>query len=101
MVQIHFVAEIEAAAETTAYYVFLEAITNAQKHAPHAMVTVRVHATTRTLTVEVSDDGPGGAAETPGGGLQGLRERVEALGGTFRVQSREGNGTKVAAVLPL
>jgi signal transduction histidine kinase len=91
----------DAAAETTAYYVFLEALTNAQKHAPDAMVSVRVHATRRELTIEVTDDGPGGAGETPGGGLEGLRDRVEAAGGTFRLRSSEGNGTSVTAVIPL
>lgn len=94
-------ARVDAAAETTAYYVFLEAITNAQKHAPNAMVSVSVHATERALTIEVGDDGPGGADEAHGGGLEGLRERVEAAGGTFRLQSSEQNGTRVEAVLPL
>jgi signal transduction histidine kinase len=65
------------------------------------MVSVRVHATNRTLTIEVSDDGPGGADETPGGGLEGLRERVEAVGGAFALQSNEKKGTRVVATLPL
>src|SRR4029078_9082093 len=59
---------VDAAAETIAYYVFLEALTTAQKHAPDAMVSVRVHATRRELAIEVTDDGPGGAGETPRGG---------------------------------
>jgi signal transduction histidine kinase len=92
---------VDAAAETAAYYVFLEAVTNAQKHAPDALVSVRVHAAARALTIEVSDDGPGGADEASGGGLEGLRERVEAAGGTFHLLSSEQIGTKVAAVLPL
>jgi len=92
---------VDAAAETIAYYVFLEALTNAQKHAPDAMVSVRVHATGRELTIEVTDDGPGGADELPGGGLEGLRDRVEAAGGTFSLQSGEGIGARVAASLPL
>ena len=94
-------SSVDSAVETTAYYVFLEALTNAQKHAPHAMVSVRVRTTRRALTVEVSDDGPGGAEERPGGGLAGLRDRVEEAGGTFRLQSSKGIGTSVTAVLPL
>ena len=94
-------AQVDEAAEATAYYVFLEAVTNAQKHAPNAMVSVSVRAAKRALTIEVSDDGPGGANEAPGGGLEGLRERVEAVGGTFQLQSSEQNGTRVAAELPL
>ena len=92
---------VDAAAETAAYYVFLEAVTNAQKYAPDAMVGVRVRATAGALTIEVSDDGPGGADDEPGGGLEGLRERVEEAGGMFRLQSSEQNGTTVTAVLPL
>jgi signal transduction histidine kinase len=92
---------VDPAAEETAYYVFLEAVTNAQKHAPHAIVSVRVHATPRLLTIEVSDNGPGGARESSGGGLEGLRERVEEAGGVLRLRSSEENGTAVTAVLPL
>jgi signal transduction histidine kinase len=92
---------LDPVAEEAAFYVFLEAITNAQKHAMPAAVNVRSRATRRTFTIEVSDDGPGGAHETPGGGLRGLRDRVEAAGGTFRLESIEGNGTTVTAVLPL
>jgi signal transduction histidine kinase len=91
---------VDAAAEQTAYYVFLEAITNAQKHASDAVVGVRVHAADGVLTIEVSDDGPGGAREAPGGGLMGLRERVEVAGGMFHVQSTAGRGTTVTAVIP-
>jgi signal transduction histidine kinase len=92
---------VDAAAETIAYYVFLEALTNAQKHAPNAMVKVSVQVRKRELTIEVTDDGPGGADEARGGGLEGLRERVEAAGGMFRLQTGEGTGTRVAASLPL
>jgi len=92
---------VDEAAEAVAYYVFLEAVTNAQKHARNAMVSVRVRATRRALTIEVRDDGPGGAEETLGGGLEGLRERVETAGGMFRLQSGEGTGTTVTAVIPL
>ena len=94
-------SSIDADVEATAYYVFLEALTNAQKHAPNALVDVRIHTTGRVLTIEVSDDGPGGAAEALGGGLEGLRERVEAAGGAFRLQSSEETGTRLEAVIPL
>jgi signal transduction histidine kinase len=94
----HAVGEVT---ERTAYYVFLEAVTNAQKYAPDAAIDVRVHTTPHMLTIEVSDDGPGGASEATGGGLAGLRERVELAGGMFRVQSVSRVGTTVTAVLPL
>jgi signal transduction histidine kinase len=91
---------LDEASERTAYFVFLEAFTNAQKHAPDAEIEVRVRASERGLVIEVSDNGPGGAAEVRGRGLAGLRERVEEGGGTFGVRSIRGVGTSVTAVLP-
>jgi signal transduction histidine kinase len=87
-------------AEATAYYVFLEAVTNAQKHAPGAPIAVHVRSGGGALAISVGDEGPGGADESPGGGLAGLRERVEQAGGTFDVQSVAGRGTTVTAVIP-
>jgi signal transduction histidine kinase len=52
------------------------------------------------LVVEVYDDGTGGASESSGSGLQRLRDRVEAIGGTFAVESRFRNGTRITAVIP-
>ena len=52
------------------------------------------------LTVEVVDDGVGGADVEAGSGLRGLAERVEALGGELRVQSPAGGGTRVRASFP-
>ena len=88
-------------AEATAYYLFAEALTNAQKHAHATSIHVRATATTRTLDLEIADDGIGGATERAGGGLTGLRDRVEALGGTFNIDSPSGHGTRIAAAIPL
>ena len=52
------------------------------------------------LRVEIIDAGSGGADETRGSGLQGLRDRAEAIGGAFTVHSERGRGTRVVAVLP-
>jgi signal transduction histidine kinase len=52
------------------------------------------------LTVEVIDDGVGGAVSSSGSGLAGLADRVEALGGRFGVTSPPGAGTHVLAELP-
>jgi signal transduction histidine kinase len=52
------------------------------------------------LYIEITDDGVGGAAESAGLGLQGLRDRVEALGGTFELDSTPGHGTRIAAAMP-
>ena len=86
--------------EATAYYVFAEALTNAQKHAHASSIHVRATTTTRTLHLEIADDGIGGATERAGGGLTGLRDRVEALGGTINIDSPSGHGTRIAAAVP-
>jgi signal transduction histidine kinase len=53
------------------------------------------------LIVEIADDGRGGADPAQGSGLRGLADRVEALGGSLRVESRPGTGSVVHAQLPL
>ncbi len=53
------------------------------------------------LRLEIADDGRGGAVESDGTGLEGLRDRAEAAGGTLVVQSPAGQGTVVTAALPL
>jgi signal transduction histidine kinase len=92
---------LDSTAEATAYFVFAEAVTNAQKHAHASSISVRVVVIGRALRVEIADDGVGGATESRGSGLQGLRDRVEATGGTFDVESRRGHGTTVRGVIPL
>ena len=52
------------------------------------------------IEVEVVDDGIGGASESVGSGLEGLRDRIEAIGGRFEVDSPPGRGTRVAATIP-
>jgi signal transduction histidine kinase len=85
--------------ETAAYFVAAEALTNAAKHGGGAPATVRAHADRDWLVVEVSDRGKGGA-DPDGGGLTGLRHRVEALDGRLSVISETGTGTTVRAELP-
>jgi signal transduction histidine kinase len=53
------------------------------------------------LDIRVSDDGAGGADQAKGSGIMGLRDRVEALGGTVAVASPLGGGTTIRAELPL
>ncbi|WP_051274443.1 sensor histidine kinase [Cellulomonas sp. URHD0024] len=91
---------LPAAVESTAYYVIAESVTNAVKHAGSCTVAVDVGLDVAGLRVVVTDDGAGGAAMSPGGGLSGLRDRVRALGGTLDVHSAAA-GTQVQAVLPV
>lgn len=88
------------AVEVAAYFVVTEALTNTAKHAPSATSTVSVRPRGDTLVAEVSDDGPGGATVGSGSGLRGLTDRVEALGGSLRVDSPPGGGTRLTAELP-
>jgi signal transduction histidine kinase len=91
---------LDETAEATAYYVLAEAVTNAQKYARASAIGIRAAVVGDTLHVEVLDDGVGGAAESPGSGLEGLRYRVEAVDGTFELQSTRARGTRVAAAIP-
>jgi signal transduction histidine kinase len=88
-------------AEATAYYVVLEAVNNAQRYAGATSIRVRAHLNGSRLVVEVADDGVGGAVEQNNLGLQGLRDRVEATGGTFVVESGPGHGTRIVAQIPV
>lgn len=87
--------------EVAAYYVVSEALANAAKHSGGSAVEVNVTAGEGELSVCVRDDGAGGADEAGGSGLVGLRDRVEALGGTLALTSPPGEGTTVRARLPL
>ena len=87
------------AVETAAYFVVAEALTNVVKHAPGASARVTISLDGAMLVVEVADNGPGGA-DPAGGGLTGLRQRVEALDGWLEVHSVAREGTVVWAVLP-
>jgi signal transduction histidine kinase len=95
------VTRFDESAEAAAYYVVAEAITNAQRYARASSISVGAAAVQGTLRVVITDDGIGDAAESRGSGLQGLRDRVEAIGGTFELDSPRGRGTRVAAAIPI
>ena len=92
-------AEGDTATETAAYYVCSEALANVDKHARASSVHIEVDALAGGLQLTISDDGRGGA-DAAGSGLQGLGDRVAALGGSLRVESAPGAGTTVTAILP-
>ena len=91
---------LDQTAEVTAYQVFTEAVTNAQRHAEASSISVRATAGNGRLQIEVADDGVGGAEEARGSGLRSLRDRVETVGGKFRIESPAGRGTRVIADIP-
>jgi signal transduction histidine kinase len=87
--------------EVAAYYVASEALTNVVKHAKAAHVSVALAEQPGALFLSVRDDGVGGADPRGGSGLIGLRDRVEALGGTITLTSPPGAGTTVQVSLPI
>jgi signal transduction histidine kinase len=100
-VQVRVDGRLPGSCEVTAYYVAAEAFTNAAKHASASAVDILIEQADGTLTVQVRDDGAGGADASRGSGLTGLRDRVEAVGGSMTVDSPAGAGTVLTVLLPV
>ena len=92
---------LDAAVESTAYFVVAEALTNIAKHSQAGEASVSVQRLATGLLVTVSDDGVGGASLAKGHGLAGLADRVQAAGGVLSVDSPAGEGTRLTAALPI
>jgi signal transduction histidine kinase len=85
------------AVEAAAYYVVAEALTNVVRYSGADSASVTIASDGDHATVEIADNGRGGADAGEGSGLRGLADRVEALAGSFDVQSPPGAGTRVIA----
>ncbi|XVU29780.1 GAF domain-containing protein [Actinoplanes sp. CA-054009] len=85
--------------EAAVYFVVSEVLANAVKHSAATRIEVWVEHRDQSLHLAISDDGAGGA-DPRGSGLLGLRDRVEALGGSLAVDSPPGRGTRITADLP-
>jgi signal transduction histidine kinase len=100
---------LPAPVETTLFRVAQEALTNIRKHAGRTVVFVGLRAAWGRVWLVVRDQGAGfAAADWPRGrppgaglGLVGMEERVRLLGGQFRLRSRPGGGTRLAACIPV
>ena len=86
--------------EATAYFVTCEGLANVAKHAQATKASVCIARHDGLLAVEIADDGVGGARPLENSGLNGLVDRVEALGGTLQVESPPGGGTRLCAEIP-
>jgi signal transduction histidine kinase len=86
--------------ELAAYFVASEALANVAKYAQAGHATIRVRRTRTGATIEIADDGIGGADGARGSGLRGLVDRVEALDGQLLISSPPGAGTTITASLP-
>lgn len=91
---------VPAAVEAAAYFVVAEALTNAVKHSGATLITVHLRAEDDLLVVEVGDDGRGGADESLGTGLVGIRRRVAAFDGSARFDSPTGGPTALRVRIP-
>jgi PAS domain S-box-containing protein len=87
--------------EVAAYFVASEALANATKHAHASGVEVSLALRDGALLLSIRDDGIGGADSGRGSGLVGLQDRVEALGGSIRIDSPPGGGTSLVVTLPV
>ena len=88
------------AIEAAAYFVVAESLANIAKHSRATRGSVRVGERGSMLLIEIYDDGIGGAAEHPGSGLSGLRDRIAAVEGRLRISSPAGGPTLLAVELP-
>jgi signal transduction histidine kinase len=93
-------ARYPAPVETAVYFAVAEALANVAKHADARSAAVSLARANGRLLVEISDDGCGGATAHPGGGLQGLADRVAAAGGTLRIGGDPGDGTTIQIEVP-
>jgi signal transduction histidine kinase len=86
--------------EAAAYFVVSEALANTTKHSRAAHASIGVARTNGWVTVEVSDNGVGGADPANGTGLRGLGDRITALDGRLEIYSPPGAGTLIRASIP-
>jgi signal transduction histidine kinase len=93
-------ARLPESLEVAAFYIVSESLANVGKYAQASGARVEVTRDDALVRVHIADDGVGGADESRGSGLRGLADRVEALGGTLRVWSPVGGGTRVVAEIP-
>lgn len=100
VVELNGITRRPMAVEAAAYFVISEAVTNATKHSGAEHLSVELGGPPELLTVEIRDDGTGGASVTEGGGLAGIRRRAEALDGRMTLSSPAGGPTLVRVELP-
>ena len=93
--------DLPAAVDRTAYRIVQESLTNITRHARAATARVHVDHRPDALVIRVDDDGTATPTGTPGVGLQGMRERVTALGGHLDAAPRAEGGFRVHAELPV
>lgn len=99
-VEVHVAPRPPTAVESTAYFIVAECLTNLAKYSAATAARVSVQRSGDSVTVQVTDDGHGGAELRPGGGLAGLADRAATIDGVMTVFSPAGGPTIVTAELP-
>ncbi|HKM16953.1 MAG: histidine kinase [Firmicutes bacterium] len=102
-------SRLDPAVEIALFRIVQEAINNSRKHANASLVQVKLEFLPEKVSAVVEDNGVGFDKDTlnqrlAGGdhfGLYGMRERIELLGGTFRIRSKKGSGTRVSVTIRL
>lgn len=95
------VERLPAGVESALYFVASEALANVAKHAGASEAAVTVVRRGDAVTLEIQDDGVGGARPSTGSGISGLADRIDAAGGTLRILSPPGAGTTIGATVPV
>jgi signal transduction histidine kinase len=100
-VDVNLDERLPAPIEAAAYYIASEALTNVSKHAHANVIQLTAAHDNGALTLGIRDDGVGGVDASRGSGILGLTDRVEALGGSFALESLPGRGTTISVELPI
>jgi signal transduction histidine kinase len=99
-VDTHLDSRLPVQVENTAYFAVAEALTNVTKHSGATQAGVSARVRDRTLTVEITDNGHGGADPARGSGLTGLADRVAVAGGRMLLSSPPGGPTMLRVEVP-
>ena len=101
-------SRLDASCETVLYRIVQEALTNVRRHSRASQVTVRIVESSGGVEVEVGDNGVGFDVAADGTvlarkghfGILGMQQRAELSGGTWGIESAQGEGTTIRVLLP-
>jgi signal transduction histidine kinase len=98
--EIELAAPVQSPLDTALYFAVNECLANAAKHSGATHIAVRLYDSGSDIAVDVTDDGRGGARSRPGGGLDGMRQRLSAFDGSLDVTSPPGGPTRIRITVP-